>query len=108
MLSVDDADNNAEQLFWQNNSLSIKGPAPAQVVGRVARRYATKALQPSLETLMVSVDVLHVDSKIAQSSRTHTGAQADRLVHDPVLACEGAVGGMAVTEQQRLRIEPGQ
>ena len=57
---------------------------------------------------MVSVDVLHVDGKVTQPLRTYPGAQVDRLVRDPVLACKGAVGGMAVTDQQRLGIEPGQ
>ena len=56
---------------------------------------------------MASVGALHLHSKIAQSSCPHSGAQVDRLVHNPVLACKGAVGGMAVTEQQGLRIEPG-
>ena len=36
VLSVDDADSNAKQLAWQNNSLSIQRPAPAQVIGQVA------------------------------------------------------------------------
>ena len=44
VLSVDDADSNANQLAWQNNSLSIQRPAPAQVIGQVARRHAAKAL----------------------------------------------------------------
>ena len=44
VLSVDDVDSNAKQLAWQNNSLSIQRPAPAQVIGQVARRHAAKAL----------------------------------------------------------------
>jgi hypothetical protein len=57
---------------------------------------------------MVGVHVLHVDGKVAQPPRTHTGAQVDRLMRDPVLACKGTVSGMAVTDQQRLPIQPGQ
>ena len=36
------------------------------------------------------------------------GAQVDGLVRNPVLACKGAIGAMAIADQQRLRIEPGQ
>ena len=57
---------------------------------------------------MVGIHVLHMDGKVAPPPRTHPGAQIDRLVRDPVLACKGAVGGVAVTDQQRLPIEPGQ
>ena len=38
----------------------------------------------------------------------HAGAQIDRLVRNLVLACKGPIRGMAVADQQRLRIEPGQ
>ena len=57
---------------------------------------------------MVGIHVLHMDGEVAQSPRTHSGAQVDRLVRDSVLACEGAVGSMAVTDKQRLPVEPGQ
>ena len=57
---------------------------------------------------MVGVHVLHVDGKAAQTPHAHLGAQVDRLMRDPVLACKGAVSRMAVTDQQGLPVEPGQ
>jgi len=57
---------------------------------------------------VIRVHVLHVDGQVAQTPHTHIGAQNDRLVWDAVLACKGAVGGVDVTEQQRLSIQSGQ
>ena len=49
-----------------------------------------------------------MDGKVAQTPHAHPGAQVDRLVRDPVFACKGAIGGMAVTDQQGLPVETGQ
>jgi hypothetical protein len=57
---------------------------------------------------VVGVHVLHVDGKVAQTPHTHARAQIDRLMCDPMLACEGTAGCMAVTDQQRLTIPRGQ
>jgi len=57
---------------------------------------------------VVGIHALYMDGKVAWPPRTHPGAQIDRLVRDPVLACKGAVGSVAVTNQQGLSIEPGQ
>jgi hypothetical protein len=57
------------------------------------------------------VHVLHVDRVVAQAREAHTDAQVYSLVRKLVLACKGDVGdvgGMAITHDQRLRIEPGQ
>ena len=41
-------------------------------------------------------------------SDAHAGAQIDCLVRNPVLACKGPVGGVAVADQECLRIKSGQ
>jgi hypothetical protein len=54
------------------------------------------------------VHVLNVNGAAAPVPGAHAGTQIDCLVGNPALACERPIASMAISDQQCLRIEPGQ